>query len=73
MVVNSPLELTETVGQFDIKINVYQDNRHGISLALLDVSTAYRSAGFLTRELRAKERKKYGLKGARRAPQFFKR
>lgn len=85
MVVNSPLELTETVGQFDVKINVNGGGytgqagamRHGISRALLEVSSDYRpklkAAGFLTRDSRAKERKKYGLKGARRAPQFSKR
>ncbi|MDO4701031.1 30S ribosomal protein S9 [Erysipelotrichaceae bacterium OH741_COT-311] len=85
MVVNSPLELTETVGQFDLKINVNGGGftgqagamRHGISRALLEVSADYRpklkAAGFLTRDARCKERKKYGLKGARRAPQFSKR
>ena len=85
MVVNSPLELTETLGQFDIKINVQGGGlsgqagamRHGVARALLEVSADYRSvlkaAGFLTRDPRAKERKKYGLKSARRAPQFSKR
>ena len=85
MVVNSPLELTETKSQFDIKINVQGGGltgqagamRHGVSRALLEVSADYRpalkAAGFLTRDPRAKERKKYGLKGARRAPQFSKR
>ncbi len=85
MVVNSPLELTETKGTFDIKINVNGGGltgqagamRHGISRALLEASADYRpalkAAGFLTRDPRAKERKKYGLKGARRAPQFSKR
>ncbi len=85
MVVKSPLEITETVNQFDISINVYGGGftgqagamRHGISRALLEVSEDYRkplkAAGFLTRDPRAKERKKYGLKGARRAPQFSKR
>lgn len=85
MVVRSPLELTETLTQYDIKINVQGGGyngqagamRHGISRALLEVSSDYRpalkSAGFLTRDSRAKERKKYGLKGARRAPQFSKR
>ncbi|MFI3283928.1 MAG: 30S ribosomal protein S9 [Erysipelotrichaceae bacterium] len=85
MVVNSPLELTETKAQFDIKINVNGGGltgqagamRHGISRALLEVSADYRpalkAAGFLTRDARCKERKKYGLKGARRAPQFSKR
>ncbi|MFV0254612.1 MAG: 30S ribosomal protein S9 [Erysipelotrichaceae bacterium] len=85
MVVKSPFEVTETLEQFDVKINVYGGGytgqagaiRHGISRALLDVSPDYRAklkaAGFLTRDPRAKERKKYGLKGARRAPQFSKR
>ena len=85
MEVNAPLVLTETKGQFDIKINVYGGGytgqagamRHGISRALLEASADYRpvlkKAGFLTRDSRMKERKKYGLKGARRAPQFSKR
>ncbi|MDD6466957.1 MAG: 30S ribosomal protein S9 [Erysipelotrichaceae bacterium] len=85
MVVRSPFEVTETVGQFDVKINVYGGGysgqagamRHGISRALLQASDDYRpklkAAGFLTRDPRAKERKKYGLKAARRAPQFSKR
>ena len=85
MVVRSPLELTETLGQFDIKINVCGGGftgqagamRHGIARALLEASSDYRpklkAAGFLTRDSRAKERKKYGLKAARRAPQFSKR
>ena len=85
MVVNSPLVLTETKEQFDIKINVAGGGytgqagamRHGIARALLEASADYRpalkKAGFLTRDAREKERKKYGLKGARRAPQFSKR
>ena len=85
MVVNSPLVLTETKDQFDIKINVAGGGytgqagamRHGISRALLEASADYRpvlkKAGFLTRDSREKERKKYGLKGARRAPQYSKR
>ncbi len=85
MVVRSPLALTETLSQFDIKINVNGGGytgqagamRHGISRALLEASADYRpalkAAGFLTRDPRAKERKKYGLKAARRAPQFSKR
>ena len=85
MVVKSPLELTETLGQFDVKINVNGGGytgqagamRHGVARALLEASADYRpvlkAAGFLTRDSRAKERKKYGLKGARRAPQFSKR
>ena len=85
MDVNAPLVLTETKDQFDIKINVYGGGytgqagamRHGIARALLEASADYRpvlkKAGFLTRDSRMKERKKYGLKGARRAPQFSKR
>lgn len=85
MVVKSPLELTNTLEAFDIKVNVNGGGytgqagamRHGISRALLEASADYRpalkAAGFLTRDSRAKERKKYGLKGARRAPQFSKR
>ena len=85
MVVRSPLELTETVNQFDIKINVKGGGytgqagaiRHGISRALLEADSDYRpalkAAGYLTRDPRMKERKKYGLKAARRAPQFSKR
>lgn len=85
MVVKSPLVLTNTADQFDVYINVYGGGltgqagamRHGIARALLQASDDYRpklkAAGFLTRDPRAKERKKYGLKGARRAPQFSKR
>lgn len=85
MVVRSPFEITETTGQFDVKINVngggYNGQagaiRHAISRALLDVSSDYRAslkaAGFLTRDARKKERKKYGLRGARKAPQYSKR
>ena len=85
MVVRSPLELTETLNQFDVKINVQGGGyngqagamRHGIARALLEVSIDYRpalkAAGFLTRDSRAKERKKYGSKGARKAPQYSKR
>ncbi len=85
MVVKSPLVTTNTVDQFDIYVNVYGGGytgqagamRHGIARALLQASDDYRpalkSAGFLTRDARSKERKKYGLKGARRAPQFSKR
>ncbi|MGL5977515.1 MAG: 30S ribosomal protein S9 [Erysipelotrichaceae bacterium] len=85
MVVKSPLELTETLGQFDVMINVQGGGytgqagamRHGVARALLEASADYRpalkAAGFLTRDSRAKERKKYGLKAARRAPQFSKR
>ena len=85
MIVRSPLELTDTIGKFDVLVNVYGGGytgqagaiRHGISRALLDVDGEYRAilkkAGFLTRDPRMKERKKYGLKAARRAPQFSKR
>ena len=86
MVVRQPLVATENVDKFDVLVNVYGGGttgqagaiRHGISRALLQVdSDAYRStlkkAGFLTRDPRMKERKKYGLKAARRAPQFSKR
>lgn len=85
MVVKSPLVLTNTQDSFDVYINVYGGGftgqagamRHGIARALLEASDEYRptlkAAGFLTRDARAKERKKYGLKGARRAPQFSKR
>ena len=85
MVVKSPLVVTNTEDQYDIKINVYGGGltgqagamRHGIARALLEAGDDFRpvlkSAGFLTRDSRAKERKKYGLKGARRAPQFSKR
>jgi small subunit ribosomal protein S9 len=85
MVVRQPLVLTETLNQFDVQINVQGGGfngqagaiRHGIARALLEASADYRpklkAAGFLTRDPRMKERKKYGLKGARRAPQFSKR
>ncbi len=85
MVVRAPFELTETLNTFDTNINVFGGGftgqagamRHGISRALLQAGEDYRptlkSAGFLTRDPRAKERKKYGLKKARRAPQFSKR
>lgn len=85
MVVRSPMDVTETQGTWDINVNVYGGGytgqsgaiRHGISRALLKASDDYRpklkAAGFLTRDSRVKERKKYGLKGARKAPQFSKR
>ncbi len=84
-VVKQPLVATETLGSYDILVNVNGGGytgqagaiRHGISRALLQVDPEYRgtlkSAGLLTRDARMKERKKYGLKGARRAPQFSKR
>ena len=83
--VRQPMTLTETLGRFDVIVNVHGGGytgqagaiRHGIARALLEVDASYRpalkSAGFLTRDPRMKERKKYGLKAARRAPQFSKR
>ena len=85
LVVNQPLVTTGVVGKIDIVVTVAGGGvsgqagaiRHGISRALLVVDESYRStlkaAGFLTRDPRMKERKKYGLKAARRAPQFSKR
>ena len=85
MVVRQPLEATGTTGKVDIVATVTGGSvsgqagalRHGIARALLSVDPAYRTvlkqAGFLTRDPRMKERKKYGLKAARRAPQFSKR
>ena len=86
VIVRQPLTLTSTIGKFDVIATVEGGGftgqagaiRHGIARALLEVdSDAYRatlkSAGLLTRDSRMKERKKYGLKGARRAPQFSKR
>ncbi len=85
VVVRQPLELTKTNGKFDVLVNVQGGGftgqagaiRHGIARALLEVDEEYRSllkaAGYLTRDPRMKERKKYGLKAARRAPQFSKR
>ena len=84
-VVTQPLNATETLGSYDILVNVNGGGytgqagaiRHGIARALLNVDPEYRPtlkrAGLLTRDARMKERKKYGLKGARRAPQFSKR
>ena len=85
VIVNQPLVLTGTKDKFDVLVNVHGGGftgqagaiRHGISRALLQANGEYRptlkSAGFLTRDPRMKERKKYGLKKARRAPQFSKR
>ena len=86
VVVRQPLVATETIDKFDVLVNVrgggYSGQagaiRHGIARALLEVdSEEYRpilkKAGYLTRDPRMKERKKYGLKAARRAPQFSKR
>ena len=86
VIVRQPLVATETTDKFDVLVNVKGGGytgqagaiRHGISRALLEVdSEEYRpllkKAGFLTRDPRMKERKKYGLKKARKAPQFSKR
>ncbi len=86
VVVRQPLELTGTLDKFDVNVNVKGGGytgqagaiRHGIARALLEADEEeYRpqlkAAGFLTRDPRMKERKKYGLKKARRAPQFSKR
>jgi small subunit ribosomal protein S9 len=85
MVVRQPLNTTDTLGKVDIVATVEGGGvsgqagalRHGISRALLQVNPEFRpilkKAGFLTRDPRMKERKKYGLKAARRAPQFSKR
>ena len=85
LIVRQPLVLTDTVDKFDVLVNVHGGGftgqagaiRHGISRALLHADADYRptlkKAGFLTRDPRMKERKKYGLKKARRAPQFSKR
>ena len=84
-IVNQPFGVTETVGKFDVVVNVAGGGfsgqagaiRHGVARALLSADENYKpllkKAGFLTRDPRMKERKKYGLKGARRAPQFSKR
>jgi len=84
-VVREPLMITDTMGQYDVLVNVKGGGytgqagaiRHGISRALLQVDSELRpllkKAGFLTRDSRMKERKKYGLKKARRASQFSKR
>lgn len=85
VIVRQPLTATENVDKFDIMVNVHGGGftgqagavRHGLSRALLQVDIDYRpilkKAGYLTRDPRMKERKKYGLKAARRAPQFSKR
>jgi small subunit ribosomal protein S9 len=84
-IVRQPLALTETSAKYDVIVNVCGGGytgqagaiRHGISRALLEAEPETRAvlkkAGFLTRDSRMKERKKYGLKKARRAPQFSKR
>ena len=85
LIVNQPLEITETKGKYDVLVNVIGGGisgqagaiRHGIARALNEADADFRpilkKAGFLTRDSRMKERKKYGLKKARRAPQFSKR
>ena len=85
IIVRKPLEATNTLDKYDVLVNVRGGGftgqagaiRHGIARALLNVDADFRptlkKAGFLTRDPRMKERKKYGLKKARRAPQFSKR
>ncbi len=85
VIVRQPLVATDTVDKFDVLVNVKGGGytgqagaiRHGIARALLQADADYRpilkSKGYLTRDPRMKERKKYGLKAARRAPQFSKR
>ena len=85
VIVRQPLVATSTADKYDVLVNVRGGGftgqagaiRHGLSRALLKVDGEFRpvlkKAGFLTRDPRMKERKKYGLKGARRAPQFSKR
>ena len=85
VIVRQPLVATENADKFDVLVNVRGGGytgqagavRHGIARALLQADPEYRpilkKAGFLTRDPRMKERKKYGLKAARRAPQFSKR
>ena len=85
LIVRSPMELTSTAGKYDLVVRVNGGGvsgqagaiRHGLSRALLQADPEMRpilkKAGFLTRDPRMKERKKYGLKAARRAPQFSKR
>lgn len=85
MLIMQPLELTSTAGRYDIHVNVHGGGlsgqagavKHGISKALLEVDPAFRpvlkKAGFITRDSREVERKKYGLAGARRRYQYSKR
>ena len=85
LIVNQPFGVTDTVGKFDVVVNVNGGGfsgqagaiRHGLARALVQsdeaLKPALKAAGFLTRDPRMKERKKYGLKAARRAPQFSKR
>ncbi|MBQ2967317.1 MAG: 30S ribosomal protein S9 [Clostridia bacterium] len=84
-IVKQPLVATDTLSKFDVIVNVAGGGftgqagaiRHGVARALLEADDSFRAilkaAGFLTRDPRMKERKKYGLKAARRAPQFSKR
>ena len=85
VIVNQPFAVTNTVGKYDVIVKVVGGGytgqagaiRHGISRALLEANSEFRPVlkanGFLTRDPRMKERKKYGLKKARKAPQFSKR
>ena len=85
LIVRQPMEITNTLGRFDIVCTVAGGGvsgqagaiRHGVARALLqngdEMRPILKKAGFLTRDPRMKERKKYGLKGARRDPQFSKR
>ena len=85
LIVRQPMELTNTTEKYDVVVNVHGGGltgqagaiRHGIARALVKADETYKAelkkAGFLTRDQRAKERKKYGLKKARKAPQFRKR
>ena len=85
VVVRQPLVATNTLDKYDVLVNVHGGGytgqagaiRHGIARALLQADDEFRptlkTAGYLTRDPRMKERKKYGLKAARRAPQFSKR
>ena len=85
LIMNQPFDVTNNMGKFDVVANVVGGGisgqagaiRHGIARALLVADEtnrpALKAAGFLTRDPRMKERKKYGLKAARRAPQFSKR
>ena len=85
MIVRAPMALTNTLEKYDVIVNVYGGGttgqagaiRHGIARALVkadeELKPAIKKAGYLTRDPRMKERKKYGLKAARRAPQFSKR
>ena len=85
MIINEPLKLTETEGRYDVLAKIEGGGtsgqagalRHALSRALLDLDEdlrpALKKAGFLTRDAREKERRKYGLKKARKAPQYSKR